>query len=294
MPHPKVIRSVRQMQQAAEGFRTRQKRIGLVPTMGYLHEGHCSLIQQAARRADQVVVSLFVNPTQFGPKEDFKSYPTSFDRDLEVVNSSGGTIVFAPTAHEMYPLGSRTSITVGKLSEHLCGARRPGHFEGVATIVAKLFNAVIPHFAVFGQKDAQQLGIIRRMVQDLNMGVEIVSAPTVREVDGLAKSSRNTYLDPQERQQAAVLFQALQEAREMVCAGEKEVKAVLGAIKQKVRSKPRADVEYISAVDPAEFQPVEQLTGTVLLALAVRFGNARLIDNLILNPAANSNRQNFV
>ena len=290
MVHLKVIRTVRHMQQAAEGFRAEKQRIGLVPTMGHLHEGHSSLIQQAVRQADQVIVSLFVNPTQFGPKEDFKSYPTSFERDLEVVNSCGGTVVFAPTADEMYPEGFKTSVTVGKLSDHLCGALRPGHFEGVATIVAKLFNAVMPHLAIFGQKDAQQLGIIRKMVQDLNMGVEIVSAPTVREVDGLAKSSRNSYLDPCERQEAAVLFQALQEAREMVCAGEVEPKAILGAMERKVLSKSRADVEYISVVDPAEFQPLERIAGRVLLAMAVRFGKARLIDNLILNQAADSNR----
>jgi pantoate--beta-alanine ligase len=294
MPGPAVIRTISEMQKWTDDLRVGERRIGLVPTMGFLHAGHATLIQQAARLTSEVVVSLFVNPTQFGPTEDFEAYPRDFESDFDLIAAAGGSLVFAPTRDEMYPEGFATRVTVGMLSEHLCGASRPGHFEGMATIVAKLLSTVRPHFAIFGQKDAQQLGVIRRMVRDLNLDVEIVGAPTVREADGLAKSSRNSYMDAQEREEAAVIFQALQRARDLVLAGETETRNVLRAMDKLLQNKPKAEVEYIAAVDPVDFQPVQTLSGRVLIATAVRFGKARLIDNLMVNGPENSGGHNSV
>ena len=294
MSEPRVIRTISDMQATSDNLRGEGRRIGLVPTMGYLHAGHTTLIQQASRLTSDVVVSLFVNPTQFGQNEDFSSYPRDFDSDVRLIGAAGGRTVFAPEPDEMYPDGFVTSVKIDRLSDHLCGASRPGHFEGVATVVTKLFSAVKPHFAVFGQKDAQQLGIIRKMVQDLNIDVDILGAPTVREADGLAKSSRNTYLNPKERQAATVIFQALQKGRDLVCRGEKDVKHVVSTMEDLVLAKPLAEVEYISAVDPGDFQPVDQISGKVLIAMAVRFGKARLIDNLMVKEPDESKSENTV
>ncbi|MDA0747476.1 MAG: pantoate--beta-alanine ligase [bacterium] len=281
-----VIRTVREMHREADRLREAGLRIGLVPTMGYLHEGHLSLVRQARRAADRVVVSIFVNPIQFGPKEDFATYPRNFERDLDLVHGAGADLVYAPEAGEMYPEGYATYVDVERLTDHLCGATRPGHFKGVATVVTKLFTAVKPHVAIFGQKDAQQVGVIRRMTRDLNLDVEVHTSPTVREADGLAKSSRNVYLDSEERWHAPVLFQALQEARAQVQRGERRAGVVLAAMERLIQKKPGTEVDYVSVVDAEDLQPVPVLAGRVIFALAVRFQKARLIDNMVLSIPA--------
>lgn len=278
----RVIRNVRDMHRVADRMRKDGFRIGLVPTMGYLHEGHASLIRQIGRVTDRAVVSVFVNPAQFGPDEDFETYPRDFERDLEMVHSEGGALVYAPSTAEMYPDGYATYLEVERLADHLCGASRPGHFRGVATVVTKLFTAVKPHVAIFGQKDAQQAGVVRRMVTDLNLDVEIMIAPTVREADGLAKSSRNRYLTPRHRRRATVLFRVLQDGRDLVLKGEKRASVVIDAMNRRVRRSPCVEVDYIAAVDAEDFRPVEELGARVLLAAAVRFGQSRLIDNIVV------------
>jgi pantoate--beta-alanine ligase len=276
----KVIRTVEGMHRVADEMRGAGLRIGLVPTMGFLHEGHLSLIRQARRGADRVVVSIFVNQMQFSPKEDFSTYPTDFKRDMGLVRKVGGDLIYAPSAGEMYPEGYATYVGVERLTEPLCGLTRPGHFRGVTTVVTKLFAAVKPHLAVFGQKDAQQAVVIRRMVRDLNLDVEVRVGPTMREADGLARSSRNVYLSPEERHEAPVLYQALQEAEALVKQGERRTPAVLEAMRRRIGSRPSAQIDYVVAVDATELEPVEELSGPVLFALAVRLGEARLIDNL--------------
>ncbi|MDE2997968.1 MAG: pantoate--beta-alanine ligase [Gemmatimonadota bacterium] len=278
----RVVRNVRDMHRVADRMRMDGLRIGLVPTMGYLHEGHASLMRQIGRVTDRTVVSVFVNPAQFGPDEDFKTYPRDFERDLAMVRSEGGALVYAPSAAEMYPDGYATYLEVERLADHLCGASRPGHFRGVATVVTKLFSAVKPHAAIFGQKDAQQAGVVRRTVTDLNLDVEIMVAPTVREADGLAKSSRNRYLTPRQRRRAAVLFRVLQEGRDLVLAGERRASVVIDAMCRRVSGSPGVEVDYVTAVDAEAFRPVEELGGRVLLAAAVRFGESRLIDNIVV------------
>lgn len=276
----RIIRTVADMHRAADEIRHAGHKIGLVPTMGYLHEGHLSLIRLAREHSDWVVVSIFVNPTQFGPQEDLASYPQDFDRDVSLIRESGGHAVYAPTAGDMYPAGYATYVEVTRLAEHLCGASRPGHFRGVATVVTKLLAAVKPHVAVFGQKDAQQAAVIRRMVRDLDLDVEVLVGATVREHDGLAMSSRNAYLRPEERCEACVLYQALHEAKVMVEKGERHAPIVLGRMRELIGSMPHAEIDYVAAVDADNLQPLEMLMGEVLFAVAVRFGNARLIDNL--------------
>jgi pantoate--beta-alanine ligase len=250
--------------------------------MGYLHEGHLTLIRRASRIADRVVVSVFVNPIQFGPREDLGSYPRDFDRDLDMIGGGGGDLVYAPAAEEMYPEGYVTYVDVQRLTEHLCGASRPGHFRGVATVVTKLLTAVKPHVAIFGQKDGQQAEVIRRVVRDLNLDVEVLVSPTVREPDGLAMSSRNQYLSPEERSDATVLYQALQEARTLVQDGVRESSVLTDAMKRTIESRPRASIDYVALVDARDLQPTEEVSGEVLLAVAARFGKARLIDNIVL------------
>lgn len=270
------------MQRTACALRAAGRRIGLVPTMGYLHEGHASLIRRAQRQSDEVVVSLFVNPRQFGPGEDYQAYPRDLDRDLRLIRETGGDIVFIPSTEEMYAGDFATSVHVEGLTEGLCGASRPGHFRGVTTVVAKLFTAVKPHLAVFGQKDAQQALVIRRMVRDLNLDVEVLIAPTVRELDGLALSSRNVYLNPEERLEAAVLYQALRLARQMAEDGERDAQKIVRRMTALISERPSARIDYVSIVDTGGLKPVDRLTGEVLVAVAVRFGRARLIDNVIL------------
>jgi pantoate--beta-alanine ligase len=257
-------------------------KFGLVPTMGALHAGHSSLIERARSECDHVGVSIFVNPSQFGPGEDFGAYPRPLDKDLQLVEKLGVDVVWTPARDTMYPAGFQTWITVEEVGEPLEGKCRPGHFRGVATVVAKLFNAFMPDKAYFGQKDAQQLAVLRRMTQDLDFPVEIVACPTVREPDGLAMSSRNAYLNFAERQAAAVLYRALTEAKRKYEAGERDAEALRATMRSVVRSEPLAYEQYVSAADPETFCELQRIDGSVLLSLAVRIGKARLIDNILL------------
>lgn len=253
--------------------------VGLVPTMGYLHEGHASLIKRAAAECDRVVVSVFVNPTQFGPNEDLESYPRDFEHDKALVAECGAHLIFAPTPDDMYALGAATWVTVEGLTKELCGRSRPIHFRGVATVVNKLMNIALPDRAYFGEKDAQQLAVIRRMVKDLNMPVEVVGCPIVREADGLAKSSRNTYLNAAERQAALVLSRSLAEGKKLLEAGETDAQTVCARITEVINAEPAARIDYVQAVDADSIEPVAAVNGTVLFAIAVYIGKTRLIDN---------------
>ena len=264
---------------AAENVRT-----ALVPTMGFLHDGHLSLAREAKAKADRVVVSIFVNPAQFGPTEDFASYPRDFDRDLVLLEKEGVDVVFHPSAQEMYPEGFQTQVDVQKLGPLLCGVSRPGHFRGVATVVLKLFNIVRPDLAIFGRKDYQQLQVVRRMVRDLNLDVEVVAHATVREPDGLAMSSRNSYLNPAERQSAASLFAALKTAKTLVRDGERSASEVVKRVRSEIAKERLAAMEYASVIDPETLIEIQDLSRTAVLVLAVRIGETRLIDNAILQP----------
>lgn len=279
----KIITGISEMQATAESLRTAGKRIGFVPTMGFLHEGHLSLLYEAKKHADVTVMSIFVNPTQFAPNEDFEDYPRDFERDVALAQSAGCDIIFYPDQKDIYPDPYLTYVTVEKITNVLCGASRPTHFRGVTTIVAKLFNIVKPHVAIFGQKDAQQAIVIQRMTKDLNFDVQIIIAPIVREPDGLAMSSRNTYLLPHQRQQAAVLYQSLQLAKKMIADGERNATVIQNAMRKLIEQQPDAHVDYIELVDTTNLQPLERLRGEVLVALAVKIGKPRLIDNIIVN-----------
>jgi len=259
--------------------------VGLVPTMGYLHAGHVSLVQRARRDNDHVAVSLFVNPTQFGPGEDLSRYPRDLDRDRAQLEQAGCDLLFVPGVADMYPAGPGTLVDTGEVSRPLEGERRPGHFQGVATVVLKLLNIVQPQRAYFGQKDAQQLGVIRTMVRDLDVPVEIVGCPTVREADGLALSSRNSYLDPDDRRAAPVLHRALTAARRLWEQGERRGEALRETMRRVLADEPRARVDYVSVADPLTFRELDAMDGPALLSLAVFVGRARLIDNLALPPA---------
>ena len=278
----KIIKTVHEMHRAADRIRQAGLRIGLVPTMGYLHEGHLSLVRQALKVTDRVVVSIFVNPLQFGPTEDLAAYPKDIDRDIELLDQHGVHFAYLPDKKEIYPEDFATSMSVAKLTEGLCGASRPGHFEGVTTIVTKLFAAVKPHVAVFGQKDAQQTIVIQRMVRDLNLDVEIQMAPTVREADGLAMSSRNAYLNAEERREAPALYRALMVGGKMIARGERRAQTVIEAMRDVIAPQRCAEIDYIEAVDAKDLTPVAELKDSILLAVAVRFGNARLIDNALV------------
>lgn len=260
------------------------QRIGFVPTMGALHEGHASLIRAARRETDFVVVSIFVNPTQFGPNEDYQRYPRTPQADTQLCLREGVDLIFAPTAEEMYPPGYCTWVEVTGLQDVLCGRSRPGHFRGVATVVLKLFHLVQPDVAYFGQKDAQQARIIRQLVRDLNVPVEIRVCPIVREPDGLAMSSRNAYLSPEQRRQATVLYRALCAAKELVEQGERHAEHVRQHMVRLIEATPGAVLDYAEIVDPETLQPVREIQQPVLAALAVRIGPARLIDNMTLTP----------
>jgi len=262
---------------------------GLVPTMGYLHEGHLSLCRRARSECRQVAVSIFVNPRQFGPNEDFARYPRDLPRDLRLLEQAGVDLVFAPEPDEMYPPGWQTSVTVGEVTRVLEGAARPGHFQGVTTVVAKLFNVFQPGRAYFGQKDAQQVVVIRRMTRDLDFPVEVVVCPTIRETDGLAMSSRNSYLTPEQRQAATVLHRALSAAKAAWDSGERRGDALRNEIHRVLAGEPLAQPEYVSAADPASLVELDAVAHGVLLSMAVRFGATRLIDNFLLEdrvPAA--------
>lgn len=257
--------------------------VGLVPTMGYLHEGHASLVDEAVRRCDRVVASDFVNPTQFGPNEDLEAYPRDFDRDCALLEEHGCAMVFHPAVEEMYAPGAATYVEIlSDMPKQLCGKTRPIHFRGVCTVVSKLFNIVTPDKAFFGQKDAQQLAIIRQMVRDLSYGIEIVGCPIVREADGLAKSSRNTYLSEAERQAALVLSESVFLGQKMVAEGETDANKIVTAMTEHIQAQPLAKIDYVSAVDGVTMDPVDRIAGTVLVAMAVYIGETRLIDNFIV------------
>ena len=257
--------------------------VGLEPTMGYLHEGHASLVDEAVRQCDRVVASDFVNPTQFGPNEDLEAYPRDFDRDCALLEEHGCAMVFHPAVEEMYAPGAATYVEIlSDMPKQLCGKTRPIHFRGVCTVVSKLFNIVTPDKAFFGQKDAQQLAIIRQMVRDLSYGIEIVGCPIVREADGLAKSSRNTYLNEAERQAALVLSESVFLGQKMVAEGETDANKIVAAMTEHIQAQPLAKIDYVSAVDGVTMDPVDQIAGTVLVAMAVYIGKTRLIDNFIV------------
>ena len=257
--------------------------VGLVPTMGYLNEGHASLVDEAVRRCDRVVASDFVNPTQFGPNEDLEAYPRDFDRDCALLEEHGCAMVFHPAVEEMYAPGAATYVEIlSDMPKQLCGKTRPIHFRGVCTVVSKLFNIVTPDKAFFGQKDAQQLAIIRQMVRDLSYGIEIVGCPIVREADGLAKSSRNTYLSEAERQAALVLSESVFLGQKMVAEGETDANKIVAAMTEHIQAQPLAKIDYVSAVDGVTMDPVDRIAGTVLVAMAVYIGKTRLIDNFIV------------
>jgi pantoate--beta-alanine ligase len=259
-----------------------QRSMGLVPTMGFLHQGHLSLVQAARQACSSVAVSIFVNPTQFGPEEDLESYPRDLDRDLELLEAAGADVVWTPQAGSLYPDGFQTWVSVERVTQPLEGAERPGHFRGVATIVAKLFNALQPDRAFFGQKDAQQVVVIKRMVKDLNFPIEIQVCPIVREADGLAMSSRNTYLNPAERQAATVLHRALSSAQGAYDAGERDAGVLRRLMSEALAAEPLAEVQYVSAADPASLHELEGEVEAALLSMAVYVGKTRLIDNTLL------------
>jgi pantoate--beta-alanine ligase len=277
-----IIRSPKIMQKICEGLKREGKIIGFVPTLGYLHKGHLSLVRIAKKRSDILVVSVFVNPTQFGPKEDFAKYPRNFKRDRFLLNQEGCDFVFAPRRKDMYPDGYLTYVNVDGISQHLEGMVRPGHFRGVTTVVAKLFNIIQPNIAVFGQKDAQQAVVLKKMVDDLNYGVKMIIAGTVRESDGLALSSRNFYLSKEERKQAKVLYQALRLAKQMIKKGERSPSRIVSKMIALINKQPLADVDYVAITDAHSLELLNKLKGEVLISLAVRFGKTRLIDNIKL------------
>ncbi len=283
-----ITNEIKNTREIISQIKAARKTIGLVPTMGALHEGHLSLIRTCRQQCDYAVVSIFVNPNQFGPTEDLAKYPRPFEQDCRLCRENGVDLLFTPTAEEMYPQKQAIWVDVETLGEHLCGASRPGHFRGVCTVVAKLFHIITPDIACFGQKDAQQLAIIKRMVCDLNMNLKICTCPTIREPDGLARSSRNKYLDPQQRQQAVCLWQALAQAGEMVTAGQKDAQAIIAVMKKVIERQPQARIDYISIVDNELLRPVVRLDHPCLIALAVYIGPIRLIDNIIVDPLIKS------
>ena len=279
----KTWSTIEEMRRASRAARPAGKRVGFVPTMGALHEGHLSLVRAAKARCDVVAVSIFVNPLQFGPNEDLAKYPRTFERDQTLLEKEGVDLLFAPAVEEMYPAGVVTYVTVEGLSEKLCGKSRPGHFRGVTTVVAKLFHVVEPDFAFFGQKDAAQAAIIRRMVRDLNLPVEIVVCPIVREPDGLAMSSRNAYLDPNQRQMALVLYRSLTAIKQLFEKGERSAANLIETGKQVFASEPAVRLDYLEVVDPNTLDPVTEMSHPALVAVAAFVGKTRLIDNIVLS-----------
>ena len=277
-----VLETIEQMRFACQAAKQGGKRLGFVPTMGALHEGHLSLVRAAKTRCDMVAASIFVNPTQFGPNEDFSKYPRSFERDRELLENEGVELLFAPSVEEMYPGDAVTFVTVEGLSERLCGKSRPGHFRGVTTVVAKLFHITEPDLAFFGQKDAAQVAIVRRMARDLSLGVEIVVCPIVREADGLAMSSRNAYLNPQERKSALVLSRSLAQVKKLFEQGERRTSKLGAAGRQIFAEEPSVRLDYIEIVSPETLEPVEHITDPALVAVAAFVGGTRLIDNIVL------------
>lgn len=277
----KIVQTVEEVRTQVKEWRAAGLTVGLVPTMGYLHEGHKSLIDRAVKENDKVVVSVFVNPMQFGPTEDLASYPRDLDRDAALCEAAGAALIFHPEPENMYAPDFSSFIDMNTLTKGLCGKTRPIHFRGVCTVVGKLFNIVQPDKAYFGQKDAQQLAVIRHMVSDLNFGIEIVGCPIVREEDGLAKSSRNTYLSSEERKAALVLSRSLKLGKKLIEDGEKDAKKVIAAIRGEIEKEPLAKIDYVEIVDWNTLEPVESTEGEILTAMAVYIGKTRLIDNFI-------------
>lgn len=278
----KLVHTIKEVREIVSEWRKEGLTVGLVPTMGYLHEGHQSLIRKSVEQNDRTVVSVFVNPIQFGPTEDLEAYPRDINRDMKAVEEVGGDLIFNPEPAEMYPGHFTSFIDTTETTELLCGAVRPIHFRGVCTVVGKLFNIVLPDNAYFGQKDAQQLATIRRFVRDLNFPVEIVACPIVREEDGLAKSSRNTYLSPVERQAALILSQSLKKGKALIEQGEKSAEKVKEVITESLKTEPLARIDYVEVVDFENIQRVETIEGETLVAIAVYIGKTRLIDNFII------------
>lgn len=275
----KVVNSIKEVREQVKEWKKEGLTVGFVPTMGYLHEGHESLIKRAALENHRVVVSIFVNPTQFGPNEDLESYPRDLDRDMKLCENAGCSMIFHPGVEEMYGEGFSTFVEVENLTKGLCGKSRPIHFRGVCTVVSKLFNIVAPHKAYFGEKDAQQLAVIKKMVKDLNMDLEVVGCPIVREEDGLAKSSRNTYLSKEEREAATVLNKALLEAKEAMKLGERNAERIVDLISKRINEEALAKIDYVEIVDSLTMEKVDKIEKTVLVAIAVFIGKTRLIDN---------------
>ena len=278
----KIVETIQEVREQVKEWRKQGLTVGLVPTMGYLHEGHKSLIDCAVAENDRVVVSVFVNPMQFGPKEDLASYPRDLDRDAAVCESAGAALVFHPEPSEMYHGDFSSFVDMSTLTGGLCGKTRPIHFRGVCTVVSKLFNIVVPDKAYFGQKDAQQLAVIRHMVSDLNFGIEIVGCPIVREEDGLAKSSRNTYLSEEERRAALILSQSLKKGKALLETGETDAAKLRTVIANTLATEPLAKVDYVEVVGWDTLEPVESINGPILTAIAVYIGKTRLIDNFIV------------
>ena len=282
--HIQIITAIDHMQQQARRLLHTGKTIAFVPTMGYMHEGHLALVREGRKYGDTLIISIFVNPTQFGPAEDFQAYPRDLDRDVRLAASEGVDIIFAPEAEAMYDTAYQTYVGLEVLPRYLCGASRPGHFRGVATVVTKLFNIVKPHVAIFGEKDYQQLVIIRRMVRDLNSDIRIIGVPIVREPDGLAMSSRNAYLSEEERESALSLFKAVQQAEKNVAQGVRDASQLIHEASELIRSYPHTKIEYVALCDPETLKDVDRVDGPTLIALAVWVGKTRLIDNTILEP----------
>lgn len=278
----RAVAGIREMQRQVRSWRKEGQEIGLVPTMGCLHDGHLSLIRLARQRADRVIVSIFVNPTQFGPGEDLAGYPRDLERDATLCREAGTDVVFTPTAEEMYPPGYSTWVTEESLSQPLCGESRPGHFRGVTTVVSKLFNACLPDFAVFGQKDAQQALVLQRMARDLNFPVDIVVAPIVREDDGLAMSSRNSYLTAEQRERALAIHNGLRQAEQSWQTGERDAEALSELVVQSIEA-AGGRVDYVDVRDRDTLASLTTVEGPALIAVAAWFGKARLLDNLLLD-----------
>jgi pantoate--beta-alanine ligase len=283
-----ICATIPEARAVCDDLRASRRRLGLVPTMGALHEGHLSLVRAAKAQCDAVVVSIFVNPTQFGPTEDLAKYPRQFERDCALLEKENVDTVFAPSVEEMYVKGESTWVTVEGLSDKLDGRSRPGHFRGVTTVVAKLFHVIEPDVAFFGQKDAAQVAVIRRMVRDLNFPVEIAVCPIVREPDGLAMSSRNAYLNPEERQRALLLQRSLRRVEEKFRAGERNAARLVAAAKQIIADEPQVRLDYFEIVDPDTLEPLDQISRPALAAVAAYVGTTRLIDNVVLTPSEGS------
>lgn len=280
----KIIETAKEIQTRSEVLRKEGRVIAFVPTMGFLHEGHLALLKEGRRLGDDLILSIFVNPTQFVPGEDYESYPRNFDKDFELARKEGVDVVFTPTREELYGDRFQTYVALESLPKHLCGLSRPSHFKGVATVVAKLFNIVKPHIAVFGQKDFQQLAIIRQMVRDLNFDIEIRGVQTIREKDGLAMSSRNAYLTPGQRKTALCLYSSLVRSRERIQEGEKDASTLIREMTAYINSRFKTGIDYISICDPDTLDDVDKIEGPILIALAVKVGKTRLIDNIIISP----------